>query len=79
MRKEQIILQRIADFIHSNKQGRKREATVAMITPYLSEGLNIPKGTIKQVMEEMLSHADVMNDLEDSAKPLERNPKRRIE
>jgi len=66
MKKEQIILQRIADHIHKSKTPKGREATIAMISPYLSVGLNIPQGSVKQILEEMLSHKDIMGDLEES-------------
>ena len=67
MRTEQKILQRIAAYIHGNKTPQARLAAVAIISPYLSVGLNIPAGSVKQLLEEMLSHADVMQDLEESA------------
>jgi hypothetical protein len=64
MRREQQVLQRIAEYIHRTKTQRSREATIAVIAPYISVGLNIPSGTVIQVIEEMLSHADIMQDLE---------------
>jgi len=66
--KPQDILQRIGDYIYSSVGKQDWEEHTYMISGYLGAGLHMPEQDVRQALNKMLEHKEIIADIDRNIK-----------